>query len=165
MTGLDQIQESMTEYLRQAGLDALSAYPARQRTRTDATAAAVSIRGFEGGPAGFRDYLGERYNAQQGRWEELYGRRMRITFGIDLYAGAEGGEALQKAFDTLAQALQQGGPAGLKPLELSAGEMAWDSAAGLLKYPAEAVCEAYLYAVADEGGAFLDFIVRGERTQ
>ena len=90
---------------------------------------------------------------------------MRITFGIDLYAGAEGGEALQKAFDTLAQALQQGGPAGLKPLELSAGEMAWDSAAGLLKYPAEAVCEAHLYAVADEGGAFLDFIVRGERTQ
>lgn len=84
MTGLDQIRESMTEYLRQAGLDALSAYPARQRTRTDAPAAAVSIRGFEGGPAGFRDCLGERYNAQQGRWEELYGRRMRLTFGIVL---------------------------------------------------------------------------------
>jgi len=25
-----------------------------------------------------------------------------------------------------------------------------------------AVCQGYLYAVADEGGTFLDFVVRGE---
>ena len=32
----------------------------------------------------------------------------------------------------------------------------------LFHCPAEAMCTAYLYAVAEEGGAFLDVVVKGE---
>ncbi len=165
MTGLDEIRERMAEHLRAHGLDAAAAYPAAGRKRREGAAAAVSLRGYEGGPAGFQDYLGERFNETTGKWEELYGKKLKLTFGLDLYAPAEGTQALEAAGDALAAALRNGGPAGLKPVELTLGETEWDSASGFLKRPAEAVCEAYLYAVADEGGQFLDFEVRGEKME
>lgn len=65
-------------------------------------------------------------------------------------------------FDVVAGALQREGPEGLKLLELSCGEVEDDPGTDLLRCPAEAVCEGWLYAVADEAGAFLDFIVRGD---
>ena len=46
--------------------------------------------------------------------------------------------------------------------ELSCGETEFDRAAGLYRRAVTAVCQGYLYAVADEGGTFLDFVVRGE---
>lgn len=164
MTELDEIRERMTDFLRKKGLDATPAYPAARRKRLEGAAVAVSLQGYEGGPAGFQDYLGQRYNETTGTWEELYGRKLRLTFGLDLYAPAEGAAELERTLDRLAEALHSGGPEGLKPLELTAGETAWDSGTGLLKRPVEAVCQAYLYAVADEGGRFLDFEVRGERS-
>jgi len=158
------MRERLADYLREAGVDAVTAYPAEERRRRTGAVAAVSLRGYEGGPAGFRDYLGERYNETSGTWEELYGKKVRLTFGLDLYAGAEGEDALRQTFDRVVRALSGGGPEGLRPVEVNGGETAYDRGTGLLKYPAEAVCEAYLYAVADEGGRFLDFEVRGERT-
>ena len=46
--------------------------------------------------------------------------------------------------------------------ELSCGETEFDREAGLFHRPVTAVCRGFLYAVASEGGTFLDFIVRGE---
>ena len=114
-------------------------------------------------PGGFQDYLGERYNEEAGRWEELYGRKIKLTFGLDLYAPrGYGAQALRRDFDRLAQALHREGPEGLRVRTLSCGEVEFEPGAGLFHCPAEALCEGYLYAVADEGGAFLDIIVRGE---
>ena len=47
-------------------------------------------------------------------------------------------------------------------LVFSCGETEFDRAAGLYRRAVTAVCQGYLYAVADEGGTFLDFVVRGE---
>ena len=105
----------------------------------------------------------DSYNQERGCWEELYGRKVRLVFGLDLYApGPDGAPALRTAFDVVAGALQREGPEGLKLLELSCGEVEDDPGTDLLRCPAEAVCEGWLYAVADEAGAFLDFIVRGD---
>ena len=84
--------------------------------------------GARWGPAGFQDYLGERYDPEAGRWEELYGRRAKLTFGLDLYAPerAQGDQALQTAFDALAGALHREGPPGMRLLELSCGETEYD---------------------------------------
>lgn len=166
MTGLDGIRERMAEYLRAGGLEAVTAWPERARGQVTAPVAAVSLRRYEGGPSGFQDYLGERYNTECGRWEELYGKRIELVFGLDLYAGrgAGGGEnGLRAAFDTLAERLRRQGPEGLTVRELSAGETGYDQGSGLYHVEVEAVCLAYLYAVADEGGAFLDFEIRGEQ--
>ena len=160
---LQAVRERMAEYLRENGVEAVCAYPAEERKRRTGAAAAVSVRVCQGGPGGFQDYLGERFDEKSGKWQELYGKRMELTFGLDLYApGPAGAQDIQAAFDKLAQALRQGGPPGLKVLELSCGETRFDREAGLFHRTAEARCQGYLYAVAEEGGSFLDFIVRGE---
>ena len=123
------VREQMAAFLRQQGVDAVCAYPEERRRQRSGPVAAVSLRACQGGPGGFRDYLGERYDESTGQWQELYGRRAALTFGLDLYG-------------------------------TSAAE--FDRAAGLYRRAVTAVCQGYLYAVADEGGTFLDFVVRGE---
>ena len=158
-----EIREQMAEYLRGQGIDAVCAYPEERRTRRSGPVAAVSLRACQGGPGGFQDYLGERYDADSGQWQELYGRKAELTFGLDLYAPQGCGAAgIQEAFDRMAEALRREGPPGLSLQELSCGETEFDQGAGLYHRKVEAVCQGYLYAVADEGGTFLDFIVRGE---
>ena len=96
-------------------------------------------------------------------WEELYGRKAQLTFGLDVYDRRDGdGERLQTAFDALAHALTQGGPEGLSLLEFSCGETEYDQDARLLRRSAQAVCQAYLHAVSRPGGLFVDFELRGE---
>lgn len=159
-----EIREQMAEYLRGQGIDAVCAYPEERRTRRSGPVAAVSLRACQGGPGGFQDYLGERYDEESGQWQELYGRRVRFTFGLDLYAPKGcGAEEIQVAYDQLAEAFQWEGPPGLALLELSCGETEFDQESDLFRRRVEAVCQGYLYAVADQGGTFLDFIVRGER--
>ena len=163
MTGLDKIRESMTEFLVTQGLTAITAWPAEEKKRWDEPVVAVSVRACDGGPGGFQDYLGERYDEASGSWQELYGRKVRVVFGLDVYApGESGAGGCQAAFDHLAGALSGAGPDGLRVKEISRGEVRFDQALGLFVCPAEAVCEAYLYAMAEEGGAFLDFVVKGE---
>ena len=68
----------------------------------------------------------------------------------------------QRAFDALADALTRGCPQGLSLVEFSCGETVYDKQARLLRRPAQAVCQAYLHAVARPGGLFVDFELRGE---
>ena len=157
------VREQMAAFLRQQGVDAVCAYPEERRNRRSGPVAAVSLRACQGGPGGFRDYLGERYDQETGLWQELYGRRAQVTFGLDLYAPEEGdGVALQQALDALTQALAQGGPGGLAVQEVSCGETTYDTRQRLVKKTVQAVCQAYLHAVTRPGGLFVDFELRGE---
>lgn len=160
--GLELIRERMTQYLQQRGVNAVTAWPQEERREFSAPAAVVSLRSCQAGPSGFQDYLGERFNEKTGIWEELYGRKVELTFGLDLYASARVGEqAVQSAFEALAGALQEGGPDGLQMREVSCGETVYDQSGRLLKRPVQAVCTAYLYAVKEPDGEFLDFEIRG----
>ena len=161
--GLERIREKLADYLTKQGVSAAAAWPVKEREKLTGAVAAVSLRGCSAGPSGFQDYLGERYDAGSGQWQELYGRKAELTFGLDLYAPPSVGEAgLQAAFDKLMEALAGDGPAGLTLREVSCGETGRDAAGRLLKRSAQAVFDAYLYAVAQPGGAFLDFEIRGE---
>lgn len=160
--GLDAVRERMADYLTAQGVEAVTAWPGQERMRRTGPVTVVSLRSCQAGPAGFQDYLGERYNGETGLWEELYGRKAVLTFGLDLYASAEGdGADLQTAFDALAEALTRGGPQGLTVQEFSCGETEYDGQARLRKRTAQAVCQAYLYAVARPDGEFLEFELRG----
>lgn len=163
MTGLDRVREYLCQGLTEAGLDAVTAWSGEKKKRRDGPVVAVSLRSCEGSMSGFRDYLGERYNADSQRWEELYGKRARFTFGLDIYsASGDGAAECQTAFDRLADVFQSGMPAGLKPESLRREETVYDEQLGLFRCPVEAVCSAFLYAVAGEDGTFADFEVRGE---
>ena len=160
--GMEQICQVMADYLNGQGVSAAAAWPARLRQEQKETLVVVSLRGCEAGPSGFQDYLGERYDAQTGRWTEWYGRRARLTIGLDLYAPEGGdGQAVQRAFDALAGALILGGPEGLRVEEFSCGQTAYDPDSRRLMRPVQAVCGAWLCAAAGADGAFTDFELRG----
>ena len=112
----------------------LSPHQAEERLRREGAVAAVTLRACQAGPAGFQSYLGERYNQETEQWEEIYGRRVHLTFGLDLYALPQAGEAaLQTVLDTLAQACAGAGPEGLAIQEFSSGETTYDGDSRLLE--------------------------------
>ena len=162
--GLEHIRRHMADFLNSRGVRAVTAWPMTPRREPEGPVAVVSLRGCRAGPASFQNYLGDRYNEETGRWEEQYGRKAEITFGLDLYAPEKGdGEAVQAAFDALAGALLLGGPEGLELQSFSCGQTVRVGESRRLKRPVEAVCTAWLCAVSDAGGAFVDFELRGVR--
>lgn len=162
MKGLEELREATAAFLRQRGVPAAVAWEDAPRVRRSGAVAVVSLRGCRGGPAGLQDYLGERFDPDTGRWEELYGKRAELTLGLDLYAPEQLGESGCTAlFAKLSEALADGGPEGLTVLRLSCGETGFVEREGLFRCRAEAVCRVYLYASADENGVFTDFRIRG----
>ena len=162
--GLEQVSRELAAYLSQRGVPAVTAFPDSPRKEETEPVAVVSLRGCRTASFGFQNYLGERYVEETGRWEERYGKRAELTFGLDIYAPEKGGgEAVQAAFDALAGALILGGLEGLEIQSFSCGETVRDAGNRRLKRPVEAVCAAYLCAVSDAGGAFVDFELRGVR--
>ena len=160
--GLERICQVVADYLNERGVAAVTAWPAAPRQEREEPVAVVSLRGCRAGHSGFQNYLGERYDEASGRWEERYGKKAELTFGLDLYAPEKGdGAALQAAFDALAQALLLGEPEGLAVEEFSCGQTARDGESRRLKRPVEAVCTAWLSAANDAGGGFTDFELRG----
>ncbi len=159
--GMEQLCQAMAEYLKTCGILAEAAFPMALR-REEGPVAVVSLRGCQAESAGFQDYLGERFDEQTGRWEEVFGKKAKITFGLDLYATEKGdGQQLQKAFDQLAGALILGGPEGLRVEEFSCGQTEYDGESRRLRRSVQAVCTVYLSAAAQSGGEFVDFELRG----
>ena len=160
--GLERIRQAMADYLNGKGVRAITAWPDAPRAEGEEPVVVVSLRGCRVGPAGFQNYLGERFDEASGRWEERYGKRAELTFGLDIYAPEKGGgEAVQETFDALAGALLLGGPQGMDLREFSCGATVWDAQRRRLRRPVEAVCAAWLCAAADAGGGFVDFELRG----
>ena len=152
----------MADYLNSRGVPAVTAWPMEARRELKRAVAVVSLRGCGVEPSGLRNYLGDRYDRETGRWEERYGRKARITLGLDLYAPEKGdGATLQAAFDALAEALLLGEPEGLTVEEFSCGQTLRDGESRRLKRPVEAVCTAWLSAVQHLDGGFTDFELRG----
>ena len=161
-TGLEQIRQTMADYLCQQGVPAVTAWPAAPRQEWTEPVVVVSVRGCRAGSASFQDYLGERYNPETGRWEERFGRRAELTLGLDLYVPLRlGGEGMQSALDALAGALLEGGPEGLNVQEFSCGETGWDESGRLLRRGVQAVCGCWVCAWGETDGVFLDFELRG----
>lgn len=117
----------------------------------------------QAGPAGFQHYLGERYDERTGLWQELYGRKAALTFGLDLYAPrGQGDVGIQTAFDQVVQAFAQAAPQGLAVQEVACGETVYDGQAQADEAaPPRWYAQAYLYAAAQPGGLFTDFELRG----
>ena len=109
--GLESVRRAMADYLNEKGVRAITAWPAAPRQEREEPVVVVSLRGCRAGAASFQNYLGDRFDQETGRWEERYGKKAELTFGLDIYAPEKGGgEAVQETFDALAGALLLGGP-------------------------------------------------------
>ena len=160
INGLEELRQSVADFLISHGLPAVTAWSESRRTRPGEAVAAVSMRSMECRTPGFQDYLGERYNETLGRWEELYGRKVAFTFGVDVYGATA--EIVREGINTLSLALSREGPAGLQPTELQVGEATYQESDRRYMCPAQVRFAAWLTAVTGEDGSFLDFEVKGE---
>ena len=160
MKGTRELCQALADYLEQQKLSAVTAWGEGRRLRPGKAVAAVSLKGLESGPQGFQDYLGERYDTSTGCWEEQYGKRVKLVFGLDL-SGATS-EDVRQGLYALSAALGQGGPAGLRPVAFQAGETAYEPEAKRYVCPAQAEFAAWMVGTSREEGTFLDFEVRGE---
>lgn len=158
---LEQIRERMAHYLQEQGVTAQTAWPDEEYGYLTQPVVVVSLRACRTEPAGMTDYLGEQYNESTGLWEECYGRKVELTFGLDLYAPEMSGPELQHAAAELAHALAAVNLEGLAAKEFSCGETEYDGRARLLKRTASVVCSGWLCAVARADETFLDFELRG----
>lgn len=161
MTEWSLIRETAAEHLREQGVPAQAAWDRGERTGESVVA--VSVRKAAQAGAALWEYLGERYNAERETWDELYGRRVELTLGLDIYApgDGDGGKECQALFDAVDQALDAA-RGWLRPRELKRGEVAYREEENRFFCPVEAECTVFLCAVADESGVFREFTVRGK---
>lgn len=165
MTGaLNALRQSAVELLREYDVYAVTAMEPESRKRWDGPVAAVSLNRVMCAAGGFKDFLGLRDNPDTGGQDELYGRGVEITLGLDLYAPRNGGEsACRQAADLLAEALTCRGVGGLSVEELRTDRVEFLERDGLYHLPVTCICRGWLVAAVDSSGAFADFEVKGRR--
>jgi hypothetical protein len=163
MTGaLTGLRQAAAELLERWGVRAVTAFQPEGRKRWTEPVSAVSLAKVVCAPGGFQDYLGFRHDSGTGKDVELYGRAVELTLALDIYAPRDGGEgACQEAMDRMAEALTEEGIAGLAVRELESGEVTFLDECGMYRLPVRCRCQAWLVAVADENGEFIDFRVKG----
>ncbi len=161
MTDIQALRQQMARHLTGHGLKAVTAWGESRRMIPGKAVAVVSLRGLKSEGAGLQNYLGETYNVSTGQWEERYGRKVELTFGLDLYAASV--EEVQAGADTLRKILDGEGPEGLACESLTVGEPGYRQEDRRYYCPVQAVFQVWAVATAREDGTFLDFTVRGEQ--
>lgn len=162
MTQMTKLREEMAALLRTAGIAVREAFPVAARRESREPFVLLSLKEMESMEGGFLSYLGERYCVETQEYEEVYGRKLRLCFGLDVYApkakGAEGGQALMEQIGDL---VTTQAPLGLSGLRLSWGEATFEKGADLFRREGKLFAEGLLYLLREEGGRFLSFEVKG----
>ena len=160
---LDSLHGALAGFLEERGVPAMACWPEGRRKRLEGPAVLVSLKQMECRPAGLQDYLGEKLDEDSGQWKELYGRRARLVFALDIIAppGTPAG-ACRSLFEQMVKVFQTHKPEGLTVQEMTAKELEYDEQEGLVRLSSELGCDGWLCAWGDETGTFLDFTLRGD---
>lgn len=156
---LQELTRSLADFLSDHGLPAFCAWPDMPRLRPGGAVAAVSLLSLDAQPPGLQDFLGDTFNESTGRWEERYGKKAELTFAVDVYG--QSAETVRAGVNTLSLALCRDGPDGMRPLSLHVGETAYQDASRRYRCPAQVRLTAWLTAVRQENGSFLDVEIHG----
>ena len=152
----------LARWLEQRDIPALAGWSGEAHPRVERPTVVVTAREYEAGTGGFFHYLGERYNEDTAAWEECYGRKLRVSLGLDIYWPETGREKdSQQLLEKLVQVLTLERPEGLGVEQVTCGETLWEEEKRLLKREVTVKCTAWLVAQADADGEFLDFELRG----
>ena len=156
------IMQTVARWLAERGIPARSAWDGAPCERLNGVCVVVSMKKYAAHPGGFENYLGERYDDGRGAWEEVYGKRVELELGLDLYAPENCTEQeTQRVLESMVSALTLEPPDGLRVGEILCGEVGREEALCCLKREVTAKCTAWLQATCEDGGEFLDFELRG----
>ena len=162
MTTLEQLQETMTDFLNRHHIPACTAWPNDRQTVQRDPLVLVGMKSIEALPAGFENYLGQVYSQTAQQWVERYGQRMTARFQLTLYSPeAQGETGCRRLLDQTAGAFHQDRPDGLSLEKWSMGETGFDPSSGMFRGTLQVVCRGMLTADADPCGSFLGFEVKG----
>lgn len=163
MTAAAQVREAMLAQLRAAGIDAVEAYGEEKFREPEGAIAALGVRQAEINRVGMLDYLGERYDSTLGTVVEVYGKELKLTFSLDIYAPRRlGAEGCEEAAEKASQALFSTLPSGIRIETLRFEQTQWDKQYGMFLRCGSVGCSAYFTAEADEETTVLqDFILKG----
>ena len=160
---LDELQAELADFLNQRGVQAMASWQPGRRTDGDSPVVLVSLDKLDCGPAAMQDYLGQELDEESGMWQELYGRRAKVTFVLDVLARpGVGMQACRSTLDELLRVLQREKPVGLSVSELKGEEPEYDEKEGLLRLRCRLACSGWLYALGDGADTFLDFTLKGD---
>lgn len=159
MKELRQIRDAVIQALRDGGLAAEAAFPAKWAERHANPLATVAVGAAEGRALGFCGYLGEA-RTPGGESREVYGKRLEGVVTVDV-RGSRAAECEEGA-ETASAVLLGGLPEGVRPGELCWEALAWERETGLFLRRGSLRCEAlFLAESAGQEPAFLDFILKG----
>lgn len=159
MRELRQIRDAVISALREEGLAAEAAFPAKWAAERKTPLATVAVGTMEGKAVGFCGYLGET-QIPGGGTREVYGKRLEGVIDLDIRArrAADCEEGGERASSVLLGRL----PEGIRPGELSWEALAWERETGLFLRRGRLRCEAlFLAESAGQEPEFLDFILKG----
>jgi hypothetical protein len=160
---LEQVQQGLIDYLVSQDIHAIPAWQKESRKAHRTAVAVVSLKSLELTSLGQQNYLGERVEEGGTLRIPIYGRKLALTFGLDLYAPKGEAEQCHALFAQLGQALCLSGPEGLTVEKLCCGEIRYDSEADCLTCSAELVTGAWCYLTTQEDGEEItEFIVKGD---
>ena len=160
MKELMQVRQAVLKALKEAGMQALEAFPEGRAKRYSGAVATVAVGAAEGKGLGFCNYLGEAYDEEAGTAREVYGKQLEGEIVVDVRA--ERAADCESGCETAAEVLLGGLPVGIRPGELRWEGLQWETATGLFLRRGILSCRAVFVAEsAEEGEAFLDFILRG----
>ena len=158
MKELTQVRDAVVDAFCEAGLTAMTAFPAERAKRYIRPVATVSVGAVEGHVLGFCNYLGEIFDG--GTVRELYGKQLEGDIVVEIRA--EQAVDCERGCETAADVLMGKLPVGIRPGELRWEAIAWEKATGMFLRKGCLRCQAVFTAVEQEDEtAFLDFILKG----
>ena len=159
MKELRQIRDAVIGALRDAGLEAEAAFPAKWAAERETALATVAVGAAEGKALGLCGYLGQTRGAG-GEIREVYGKRLEGRITVDLRAARAAD--CEDGAETAAAVLLGKLPPGIRPGELRWEGLAWEKRTGLFLRRGSLRCDAlFLAERGDQGPEFLDFTLKG----
>ncbi len=143
--------------------DAIHIFPAGMKKHHSKPIVTVGLKAGEGLPSGFAEYLGMRYDREEGEYHEIYGKRLDVTLGINVYSPKSEEYGAPECLNIVSGiiAAVPAFPTGIKVRKISCGETKYDVSVDMFLCTAELECTCFLYANGKDDGEFLDFRVRG----
>lgn len=139
MTAVGQVKRAVMAAIAAAGGAAVESYSVEQLKCYQTAVAAVGAKETAIDESGAIEYLGEKTDEKTQQPVSVYGRRMRLTLLLEVYAPRELGAAgCETAAETVTQALMTALPEGLKLKTIQWGKAGWDKTAGMFRLEANA---------------------------
>ena len=158
------IVDAVVSVFSENQLRAVQSFPESRMELREGAVVCVSVKDARLLSSGMGEYLGKAFDVQGNEKGELYGLKLEIVVGLDIFAPSGEGGGVSECLEFCGKISEALGdfPAGLKIKELRCYSAEPDALTEGYKCPAEIHCTAHIVGEADaDSGEFRDFNLKG----